>query len=44
MTVLQNSETVCFGSLGGRAGELPKALDLVVFALFKGCLAVGVSM
>ena len=42
LTVLQNSETVCFGNLGSRAGELPKALDLVVFAFFKGCLAVGV--
>lgn len=42
LTVLQNSETVYLGNLGGRAGELPKALDLVVFAFFKGCLAVGV--
>ena len=41
LTVLQNSEAICFGNLGGRAGELSKALDLVVFALFKGCLSVG---
>ena len=42
LTVSQNSQSVCLRNLGGRSGELARALDLAAFSSLECALAVDV--